>query len=321
VKRINEKPRPPVQLEPSVPKTLNDMVVKMLATNPEERYQTASEVLAALDEYESQRVGRTMLGAPAAKPGSQGVPLKYVAAGLAVTLSLAAWSLWHRASTPSAPVAAKTVRVLVADFQNGTRDPVFDGTLEPTFALALGDASFINAYSRGDARAVAAQLQPGAKQLDEKLAQLVAAREGIEVVVDGSIEPNGSGYKVLARAIDAATGKVLVEKTENASGKQDVLTAAGKLAVPIRKALGDTTPEATQLRAAETYSSNQSLSLKQSHNALPTLLLSMTKPFPRPKARAAYLQDHARKQSAAGSCPCRASMRHPHESLRPRVSR
>ncbi len=256
VRRIQEKPVPPVQVEPTIPKAINDMVLKMLGTKPDDRYQSATEILAALDAYETLRVGRTMLGAPALPPPRQGVPMKYVAAGLTVTLALAAWSLLHRGNAPATPAASKTVRLLVADFQNSTHDAVFDGTLEPTFALALGDAAFINAYSRGDARTIAAQLLPGAKQLDDKLAQLVAAREGIDVVVSGAIETDGSGYKIRARALDTATGKVLVEKTTSAGGKKDVLTAAGKLAVPIRKALGDTTPEAVQLRAAETYSSS-----------------------------------------------------------------
>jgi tetratricopeptide (TPR) repeat protein len=146
--------------------------------------------------------------------------------------------------------------LLVSDFQNATKDPVFDGTLEPEFASALGDASFINSYSRGDARAIARQLQPGAAQLDEKMARQVAAREGIEVVVSGAIETKGSTYTVRARALDAATGKVLVEKSANATGKQDVLATAGKLASPIREALGDTTPESAQLRAVDKYNSS-----------------------------------------------------------------
>ena len=256
MRRIQEKPVPPALAEPSVPKAIDEMVLKMLGTSPEERYQSASEILAGLDAYEAGRTGRTVAGAALAPPVGQGVPLKYVAAGAAVVLALAGWSFLHRMSAPANAVAVKTVRLLVADFQNATQDPVFDGTLEPTFALALGDAAFINSYSRGDARAVARQLQPNATQLGEKLARLVAAREGIDVVVSGTIENSARGYLIRARAVDTATGKELLEESGNANGKQDVLAEAGKLAVPIRKALGDTTSESAQLRAAETYSSS-----------------------------------------------------------------
>src|SRR5262249_25441611 len=140
--------------------------------------------------------------------------------------------------------------------QNTTGDSVLDGTLEPAFALAMEGAGFINTYSRSDARKAAAQLEPGATRLDERLAQLIARSEGIDVIVSGAILRSGSGYEIRAKALDGFKRTVLVEKSTSAANKQDVLTAAGKLAVPLRKALGDTTPEATQLRAAETYSSS-----------------------------------------------------------------
>ena len=61
-----------------------------------------------------------------------------------------------------AAAAQKTQSVLVADFANHTGDPVFDGTLEPAFTLALEGASFVSSYNRNAARKVAAQLSPGA---------------------------------------------------------------------------------------------------------------------------------------------------------------
>jgi tetratricopeptide (TPR) repeat protein len=59
---------------------------------------------------------------------------------------------------------------------------------------------------------------------------------------------------VRARAIDGFTGKPISERTEEVAGKDAVLAAATKLAAGVRTALGDTTPEAAQLKEAETYS-------------------------------------------------------------------
>lgn len=256
VRRIQEKPTPLIEVEPSVPKKLNELVMKMLATKPEDRQQSASEVLAELDAYEAQRTGRTPLSTAPVKVQA-GIPIKYVAAAMVFLFALGGWLFTRKGGTPTTPTTArKSVKVLVSDFQNATGDSVFDGTLEPTFALAMEGAGFINSYSRGDARKAAAQLQPGAVKLDERLAQLVAQSEGIDVVVSGTILNSGSGYEIRARALDGFKGTVLSEKSALAKNKQDVLTAAGKLAVPIRQKLGDTTPEAAQLRAAETYSSS-----------------------------------------------------------------
>jgi tetratricopeptide (TPR) repeat protein len=89
--------------------------------------------------------------------------------------------------------------------------------------------------------------------MDGSLAQLVAVREGVNVVVSGSIMREGSVYTVMVSSLDTVTGKPIVREQTKASSKQDVLAAAGNLAERIRKGLGDTTPESAQRSAAETF--------------------------------------------------------------------
>ena len=47
---IFEMPQPPIELNPSVTVELNDLVLKMLAKNPADRFQSLEEVIASLDE-------------------------------------------------------------------------------------------------------------------------------------------------------------------------------------------------------------------------------------------------------------------------------
>ncbi len=158
-------------------------------------------------------------------------------------------------------VQPSPVSILIADFSNDTSDPVFDETLEPAFSVALEGASFINSYNRGSAHKIAAKLQPGTTRLSEQLARLVATREGINIVISGSINREGDGYRLAVHAVDGVTGKVLTKESEQVA-KQDVLVAMGKLAAGIRKNLGDKTPESVQLTAAETYTTH---SLEAAH--------------------------------------------------------
>ena len=162
---------------------------------------------------------------------------------------VASWRIWGQASPPP-----RNLTVLVADLQNLTGEGVFDGTLEPALGLALEGASFINAYRRENARKVANDLKLEGSNLDEKRARLVAQREGIGVVTSGSVEKVAAGYRVSLRAVDAFTGKELVSAREDVATKDAALTAAGKLAGRVRTALGDATPEAIQLKDAETFS-------------------------------------------------------------------
>jgi tetratricopeptide (TPR) repeat protein/tRNA A-37 threonylcarbamoyl transferase component Bud32 len=162
---------------------------------------------------------------------------------------------------PSAPQRA--VSLLVADFNNTTADPVFDGTIEQALGDALEGASFFNSFIRDEARKIAGQIQAGAARLDEPLARLVAARAGVNVVVAGDIARRGGGYKASVRAVDAVTGKQIVSSAVEVANKEGVLATVGKLAATIRKALGDNTPESAQLAAAETYTA---ASLEAAHS-------------------------------------------------------
>jgi hypothetical protein len=78
--------------------------------------------------------------------------------------------------------------------------------------------------------------------MDGPVAELVAVREGIDIVIAGVIAPEGNGYRVQVTALDATTGKpVMKDEQMYASNKQEVLEVAGKLADRVRKGLGDTT--------------------------------------------------------------------------------
>ena len=255
VKRIQEKPVPPIKVEPTVPAALNRIVLKMLATLPDDRYPSAREILNDLDSWE--KPGSADASAPATHRRGD-IPIRIAAACILIMGAIIGWLYLHRPGAAPGASAGKVLRVLVADFRNGTGDPVFDGTLEPAIGLALEGASFITAYSRGDAHKEASQLN-GAPVLDADEALLVARREGLDVIVTGEITRRGSGYRIHLQAMDGS-GKEIAGKDGDASGKQEVLAEASKLTAPIRKALGDTTPTV----AAETYGSG-SLEAAQSY--------------------------------------------------------
>jgi tetratricopeptide (TPR) repeat protein len=99
---------------------------------------------------------------------------------------------------------------------------------------------------------LAKTVQPNAARLDDNLARLVAGRESIPVVVGGLLERNGGGYRISVHAIDAVSGKTVASRSAEADTKETVLARIPKLAAPIRKALGDVSPDSA-LTAAETF--------------------------------------------------------------------
>jgi serine/threonine protein kinase/tetratricopeptide (TPR) repeat protein len=265
LKRTQERAVPVSDVERSVPPALSAIVSKCLERDPAERYQTTQELLNDLALSQGRPTSGSSVISATARPrlsvwirtatAQRGRWLWIgVAAALMVIIAGAlGWFFTRGHTTGSGPHAP--VSVLVADFENKTSDPVFDGTLEPAFGLALEGASFITAYSRGQAHKIVAQLKPGTTTLDEASARLIAVREGINVIVTGSIAAQGSGYKLESKVEDAVTGKTISSQDIKLSSKEAVLKAVGGLAAEVRNSLGDTTPESLQKVQAETFTS------------------------------------------------------------------
>ena len=253
LKRLQEPAVPPVELDSTIPQAVSDVVVKCLEVDPQHRYQSAEGILQDLEARSGTAVGRVVAQEP--RPRRAVLPWKWISAALILALMVSAGLLLREKIAPPSTPRQKAVTVLIADFDNATSDSVFDGTLEPVFAIAMEGASFISSFDRGKARRLAGQVQTGATRLDEAVARMVAVREGVNVVLTGSIGRQGEQYLVSVRALDPVTGKAIATREMKAANKDGVLGAVAKLATPIRQALGDVTPESAQFAAAETFTS------------------------------------------------------------------
>ena len=248
LKRTHERAVPVSSHDAAIPRPLSSIVSKCIETDPKLRYQSATEALAALDNWQ-EKGAAAALHFPDVRPWAREIPWPLVSAITTVlVLGITGFLLRDkffgpRRGTPHAPIS-----VLVADFQNNTHDSLFDDTLEPMLNVALEGASFINAYNRSTARQLASKLPNPNGKLDENAARLVAVNEGVAVVLTGSLGNRGDGYTVSVKAVDAVTGKTLTSTNANAANKDELLLNIPKLAAPVRKALGDATPESVQLQ-------------------------------------------------------------------------
>ena len=255
LKRTQERAVPVATHDASIPPALSNVVSKCLETDTKLRYQSAQEILADLEIWEGKG-GRGKMSATASSlliNRLRDLPWKKSAA-VVVALGVIVAATWFASRkgklAVTTPEQHAPVSVLVADFQNNTGDTLFEDTLEPMFNVALEGASFINAFNRGNARQLAEKVSHSNK-LDEKSARLVAVGQGVNTVITGSLSNQGSGYKLAVNAVDAVTGKTLASSEVNAANKDEVLLQVPKLTVPIRKALGDSTPESAQLAATQ----------------------------------------------------------------------
>jgi len=257
IRRTQERAISVTQHDRTIPASLANIVAKCMERDPKQRYQSTTDLLHDLEAWQGNRAGATLGFNASVGPWARTLPWPIIGiVSAVVVLAISGYLLRDRLFSPAGsaakgPVNAAPVSVLVADFQNNTSDPIFDGTLEPMFNVALEGASFIDGFNRGKARQLAEKLPNPTSKLDEEAAKLLARSQGINAIVTGSLSKKGEGYELSVKAIDALTGKVLASKELAAPGKDQLMLDVAKLAVPIRQALGDTTPESVQLAASE----------------------------------------------------------------------
>jgi len=273
LKRSREPAAPVSTHNTAIPRSLSSIVAKCLELEPELRYQNAAEALAALNSWQETGIAAA-LHFPEVRPWARDIPWPIVGVVTTVlVLALSGFLLRNKLLRPSGGSTSAPISVLVADFENNTHDSLFDDTLEPMLNVALEGASFINAYNRSTARQLASRLPNPSGRLDENAARLVAVNEGIAVVLTGSLSNRGGGYAVSVKAVDAVTGKTLTSANANSANKDELLLDIPKIAAPIRKALGDSTPESVQLeQVAGAFSTSSLAAVHQYGIAMEQLL-------------------------------------------------
>ena len=248
---ILKDPAPPPHI---TPKSLNPMVSpllrKALAKDIAQRYQNVSDFITDIRKVQREIAGRE-------RPFYRRWPL--IAAGVAVAALLAVLIL--RFLPPRGGSKAETgpspISVLIADFENKTADPAFDGSLEPALRISLEGAPFISVYQSTKARGLATQIDPSSKgRLTPQIAQSVGQREGIHVVVNGVIESSGHGYTIKMWAVDVVTSKNISEPVQKINTKTEILKAADGLAAKLRSDLGEAPKESAKVIAKETFTTS-----------------------------------------------------------------
>ena len=237
---LKEVPPPAQPRGGRCPADLQKILRLTLAKDPAQRYTSTRQLVEDL-EHLAQRLDRRLL-----TPGR-------AAATLALLLALAGPLAWLARRPPVIPPRERpTVSLLVADLDNRTGDPVFDGALEQALQIGLEGAPFVTAFDRAQAQRQAATLgSPG--RLDEARARLVSTRLGIKLIVAGSIEQKDARYTLQTRVVDPLTSQTLASASAGAGTKGDVLKAADVVAVKLRAALGDVEPQSPLALGRETF--------------------------------------------------------------------
>jgi DNA-binding winged helix-turn-helix (wHTH) protein/tetratricopeptide (TPR) repeat protein len=130
--------------------------------------------------------------------------------------------------------------VVLADFANTTGDPVFDDALRQGLSSQLEQSPFLNLLSdERIAQTVSLMAQPKDSRLTHELAREVCQRTASAAVLDGAIAQVGTQYLLTLKAVNCSNGESLGSSAAQATDKNHVLDAMGKVASEIRNKLGE----------------------------------------------------------------------------------
>ena len=200
-------------------KKLERIVSRCLQEGPGRRWQSAAEL------------ERELAGVTATRN-----PWRWVsAASAALALFAAAYMYLHRA-----PRLTGNDTLVLADFENKTGDPVFDGTLRQGLAVQLEQSPFLSLVSdERIQRTLRLMSQPANSRLTPELAREICERTASAAVLEGSIDHLGSQYVLGLRAKNCQTGDILDQEQAQAGRKEEVLNALSQIASKFRTRVGE----------------------------------------------------------------------------------
>ena len=242
-RRMTEPPPPLRSVDPRIPEAFDRIILRLLEPDPRARFQTTADLVAALDRLDDNGVPLPLI---------RRLTPRLMAATAVIVAALLGGTFFVTRQALAPPVEYEPVSVVIADFQNNTGVTAFDNVVEATLRRALEGASFITAYDRIRLRSTVGVRPP--ERLDEVAAREIAVKQGLNVVVAGTIDPQGSGYNVAVKAVQAVTGNVIATANRRAANQEEVLTATTRLAASVRTALGDETSESDQIFAMTSLS-------------------------------------------------------------------
>ena len=112
--------------------------------------------------------------------------------------------------------------VLLADFTNGTGDPLFDNTLKIGLNVALTESPFVNLLSSDRVSALSKQMGlPSNANLTAGLARELCQRAGSKMYVAGSIGSADGKYVVALNAVNCQSGKTAAREQIDGSTRAD----------------------------------------------------------------------------------------------------
>jgi tetratricopeptide (TPR) repeat protein len=271
---IQERPLPSLaDFAGHIPARLQEIINKALAKNPDDRYETANEMVVDLRSLKRQlevdaEDNRTALfdvrggsdtdghqisaATPVVTYSGSVSSAEYIvnqvklhkraAVGVFAVLSVAIAALffWWYLKPKAVALLTDKDTILLSEFENKTGEDVFDRTLRQGLAVQLQQSPFLDIFSEQRVRATLQlmSLSPDERVTRER-AREICQRQGLKAFIAGTIVKLDRNYLITLEALNGATGDAIALVQVEAEGKDQVLKSLSRATTELREKLGE----------------------------------------------------------------------------------
>jgi tetratricopeptide (TPR) repeat protein len=155
-------------------------------------------------------------------------------------MTMRAFGIGPVGSLVAAGVIDERDRIILADFENNTDDPLLGEVATAAFRIDFSQSPIVTVVDAASVDQVLVRMQrdPG-QPLGQDLAREVAIREGVKAVVTGEITPVANRFVLAAELITAQDGQVLYAHRETANDSTEIIRAIDQLSKKLRERIGE----------------------------------------------------------------------------------
>jgi len=234
---VHEEPKAVKELRPGFPAEIAGVIRKALAKDPGYRYASAGEMAADLRKLEEAMGARVHPTAKKLSFRRRPGPV-WIAAG-AVSLAAIAVAIWLL-GRPGLAFENRD-KLMVADVENLSGDPVFDLALRTAIEAGLQQSPYVAVFDRAQINeTLKIMRRDAATKIDEALGTDVCRFGGVRAFILPRILSAGEAYELTATLVDPVKRRHVETIRVTARGREEVLLKAiDALSDKLRSRLGE----------------------------------------------------------------------------------
>jgi len=267
IRRTQERAIPVSDLDRNIPGALSSIVSKCLERDPNLRYQSAEEVLRALDSWQGKRAGATLGFHADVKPWGQTIPWPVVTGIITLLLLLVVGYAYRGNLFP--PKTEPAISLAVMPFQNASGDDSWDWlgpSLSDMLSTDVGQSSHLRTVPPDRMQQVLHDLRIAPNSpIDSTSLGRVADFTNADTLVWGQYTKLGDQIRIDATVQDRKHNRTTKVKSE-ASDQKDLPQAVDRLAAMIRQNLSLSSDLVKELQAQSFKPNSSSVEALRNYN-------------------------------------------------------